>query len=187
MSDREMMRFQPTIVEGSMVIVPKRLRDGRGFFSRTWCTREFGTHGITEKFVQRNISHTRRRRTLRGLHFQRAPLADAKLVVCLAGAIYDVAADLRPGSKTFGQWVAVELSAESGTMLFIPPGCAHGFLTLEPNTMVEYLMSEFYCEELASGVRWDDALLNIRWPSRPLVVSERDRAWPDLIPAPKDH
>jgi dTDP-4-dehydrorhamnose 3,5-epimerase len=118
--------------------------------------------------------------TLRGMHFQRAPHAEVKLVSCTAGAIFDVAIDLRPDSKTLGKWVAAELRADTGAMLYIPEGFAHGYLSLEPATRVEYLMSAYYAPQAASGVRWNDPAFGIKWPVQPAVMNERDRSWPDF-------
>ena len=114
------------------------------------------------------------------MHFQRAPHAEVKLVSCTAGAIFDVAIDLRPDSKTFGRWVAAELRAETGAMLYIPEGFAHGYLSLEPDTRVEYLMSAYYAPQAAGGVRWNDPAFGIEWPKTPQVMNERDRSWPDF-------
>jgi dTDP-4-dehydrorhamnose 3,5-epimerase len=182
MAEPDLLKFEPTTVEGAMLITPQRIEDERGFFARTWCAREFEAHGLPTTFVQRNLSHTRSTGTLRGMHFQQPPHAEAKLVTCLAGAIFDVAVDLRPESASYGQWFGAELSGDRGNMLLVPEGCAHGFITLTPDATVEYLMSEFYQAEAATGVRWDDPFFKILWPVPPTQMSERDRTWPDYEP-----
>ena len=154
--------------------------DERGFFARSWCEREFASHGLNTRLVQCNVSFNVRKGTLRGMHYQDEPHGEAKLVRCTQGAIYDVAVDLRPQSPTFQQWVAAVLSAENRHMLFIPEGCAHGFLTLADNTEVFYQMSEFYYPESARGVRFDDPAFQISWPEKIEVISERDRTYPDF-------
>jgi dTDP-4-dehydrorhamnose 3,5-epimerase len=133
--------------------------------------------------VQRNISYNRRAGTLRGMHYQRAPHAEAKLVSCRTGRIFDVAIDLRRDSPSFGRWYGAELSANNAAMLYVPEGCGHGYQTLEPDSNVEYLISEYYHPEAAAGVRWDDPFFGIRWPIEPTVMNERDRTWPDFEPA----
>jgi dTDP-4-dehydrorhamnose 3,5-epimerase len=137
-------------------------------------------HGLLPCMLARNLSYNTLAATLRGMHFQRAPHAEVKLVSCIAGAIFDVAIDLRPDSKTLGKWVAAELRADTGAMLYIPEGFAHGYLSLEPDTRVEYLMSAYYAPQAASGVRWNDPAFGIKWPVQPAVMNERDRTWPDF-------
>lgn len=156
--------------------------DERGSFFRSWCASSFVDAGIEFTPVQGNSSTTRCRHTVRGMHFQRAPFADAKIVRCTAGRIHDVIVDLRPRSPTFRQQFAVELAAESGTMLFVPAGFAHGFQTLTDDVIVEYLMGESYHPEYYDGFRHDDAELAIDWPAPAIAVSQRDRSWPDLRP-----
>lgn len=177
------MRFLNTNVEGVMVITPDQFDDERGFFARTWALDEFEAHGLQTRMVQRNLSYNRASSTLRGMHYQRSPYAEVKLVSCLVGAVYDVAADLRPESLTFGKWFGVELRAETGTMLYVPEGCAHGYLSLEPDSSVEYLISEFYHPEAAAGVRWDDPFFGIGWPRQAAVMNARDASWPDFEPS----
>lgn len=154
--------------------------DERGFFARTWCAKEFEAHGLNPRLAQCSISFNRRKGTLRGIHYQVAPFAEAKLIRCTRGAIYDVAVDLRPTSPTFKKWVAAVLSAENRHMLYVPEGCAHGFLTLEPESEVFYQISEVYNAESARGVRWDDPTFQITWPEEVEVISERDRNYPDF-------
>lgn len=154
--------------------------DERGFFARTWCLREFETHGLKSALVQCSVSFNTKKGTLRGLHFQEDPHGETKLVRCTRGAIYDVVVDLRPSSPTFKDWYGVVLSAENHRALYIPEGCAHGLMTLEDNTEVLYQMSEFYHAESARGVRWDDPVFGVDWPGTVEVISERDRTYPDF-------
>jgi dTDP-4-dehydrorhamnose 3,5-epimerase len=176
------MIFTQTDLMGAFVIEPERLSDERGFFARTWCSREFTKHGLNPAVSQCNISFNKKKGTLRGLHYQEAPHEEAKLVRCTAGAIYDVIIDLRPASATFKGWTAVELNAENRKMLYVPEGFAHGFLTLADDTEVFYQMSEFYSAEHARGVRWNDQTFNIQWPISVVVVSEKDSQYSDYVP-----
>jgi len=154
--------------------------DERGFFARAWCQKEFGVHGLDANLVQCNISLNTRRGTLRGIHYQTAPYAESKLVRCTRGAVYDVVVDLRSNSPTYRDWIAVVLTAEMRNMVFVPHGCGHGFLTLEDDAEVFYQMSQFYNAESARGVRWDDPAFQIAWPSEPVVISGKDRTYPDF-------
>jgi len=154
--------------------------DERGFFARSWCQREFEEHGLNPRIVQCNVSFNEQRGTLRGVHYQADPHPEAKVVRCTRGAIYDVVVDLRPNSPTFKQWIGMVLSAANRFMLYVPEGCGHGLLTLEPETEVCYQMSEFYHPELARGVRWNDPAFQILWPEKVEVISDRDRAFPDF-------
>ena len=158
--------------------------DERGFFARSWCQKEFERHGLNPKVVQCNVSFNARRGTLRGIHYQDAPYPEAKLVRCTKGSIYDVVVDLRPESTTFKDWIAVVLTAERRNMVYVPEGCAHGFLTLEDETEVFYQMSEFYHAELSRGVRFDDPAFQIAWPDKVEVISERDRTYPNFAEVP---
>jgi dTDP-4-dehydrorhamnose 3,5-epimerase len=174
------MIFTEIQLNGVFLIELQRLEDERGFFARSWCKREFDQHGLRSEFVQCNISFNRKRGTLRGMHYQSAPYEEIKLVRCTKGAIYDVIIDLRPDSKTFREWLSLELSEDNQRMLYIPEGFAHGFLTLEDNTEVFYQMSEFYAPGHASGVRWNDPVFNITWPIDVKVISEKDEKIPDF-------
>ena len=174
------MRFQETNVEGVWLITPDQFDDERGFFARTWAQDEFENRGLEGRMVQRNVSYNRRRGTLRGMHFQREPHPEVKVISCTIGAIYDVAIDIRPESPTFGQWYGAELRADTGAMLYVPRGCAHGYLSLEGDSTVEYLISEFYHPEVAGGVRWNDPFFNVLWPAQPVVMNERDATYPDF-------
>ena len=174
------MIFVETRLKGAFVIEPERLEDERGFFARTWCQREFEAYGLNPRLVQCNISFNKEAGTLRGMHYQAAPYEEAKLVRCTQGAIHDVIIDLRPESPTFKQHTAVVLTAQNRKMLYVPEGFAHGFLTLEDHTEVFYQMSEFYAPEYARGVRWNDPVFNIQWPTAVQVISDRDRNYSDF-------
>lgn len=173
------MIFTETKLKGAFIIEPDRLEDERGFFARTWCQKEFQAHKLNPRLVQCNISFNKRKGTLRGMHFQVAPYEEAKLVRCTMGAIYDVIIDLRPDSSTFKKHIGVILNPENRTMLYIPEGFAHGFLTLEDNTEILYQMSEFFSSEHLRGIRWDDPTFRIDWPIEVRVISDRDRNYPD--------
>ena len=174
------MLFQPTKIAGVVQIDLEPVRDERGFFARSWCRDEFLKNGLSGSLSQCNVSGTRAKGTLRGLHYQEEPHAEAKLIRCTKGAIYDVAVDLRRNSRTFRQWVAAELTADNHRMLYVPEGCAHGFLTLEDDCEVFYQMSQFYYPESGRGVRWNDPAFGIAWPGEVHVISERDAAYPDF-------
>ena len=172
------MKFIETRLKGAFIIEPERLEDERGFFARTFCHKEFEAHGLNPRMVQCNISYNKHKGTLRGMHNQAAPMAEAKLVRCTRGAIYDVIIDLRPESPTYCQWLAEELNAENSKMIYIPEGFVHGFQTLEDDTEVFYQMSEFYSPEHARGVRWDDLVFGIEWPLNTKIISEKDNNYP---------
>jgi len=168
------MEFIATSLPGVFEIRIEPHCDDRGFFARVWCEQEFAAHGLNPKLAQCNISFNARKGTLRGMHFQVAPRAEAKLVRCTTGSIYDVVLDLRAESPTYKDWVALTLSAHNRTMAYIPEGCAHGFITLEDDTEVFYQMSEFHDPESARGVRWNDPAFGIVWPAKVEVISQRD-------------
>ncbi|HXK23385.1 MAG TPA: dTDP-4-dehydrorhamnose 3,5-epimerase family protein [Myxococcota bacterium] len=172
------MIFRETLVPGAFLIELEPHRDERGSFARSFCAREFEAHGLDPRVVQCNLSHNRLRGTLRGLHAQRPPHAEAKLLRCTRGALHDVILDLRPGSAAEGKHVAVTLRAGDGRMLFVPKGVYHGFLTLADDTEVFYQMSEFYEPTSAVGVRWNDPAFGIEWPGEVRVISERDASYP---------
>ena len=174
------MTFEETQLAGVFEVKLERANDARGFFARSWCKREFETHGLNPDLVQCNVSFNHRKGTLRGMHYQEAPNAEAKLVRCTRGSIYDVVIDLRPKSPSFRCWVGVVLSAEERNMIYVPEGCAHGFLTLQDNTEVFYQMSQYYSPESARGVRWNDPAFEISWPGKVEVISERDRNYADF-------
>jgi dTDP-4-dehydrorhamnose 3,5-epimerase len=174
------MEYHESKLRGVFEIRIEPKEDERGFFARTWCQREFEEHGLNPRLVQCSLSFNNKKGTLRGIHYQVEPHAEAKLVRCTRGAIYDVVVDLRKQSPTFKNWIAVTLSAEKRNMVYIPEGCAHGFLTLGDSSEVFYQMSEFYHAESARGVRWNDAAFQISWPESVTVISERDRTYPDF-------
>lgn len=174
------MAFTETKIEGVLILDPQRFEDERGFFAPAFRTSDFEERGLDARFVEGNISHSLRRGTIRGMHYQAAPHGQAKLVRCTRGSIYDVAVDIRPGSKTYGQWVGVELTAENRRMLYIPDDCAHGFQTLEDDSEVFYLVSSPYAPGAGRGFRWDDPAFRIEWPEvGERVLVERDRTYPD--------
>jgi dTDP-4-dehydrorhamnose 3,5-epimerase len=173
------MRFEPISLDGVWLIHLDLLKDPRGFFARTFCVNEFRAHGLETNFPQHSISCSSSKGTVRGMHFQRAPHGEVKLVRCLSGAIWDVVIDLRPESPTFRQWRGFELSAENQDQAYIPKGFAHGFQTLSDNAQVNYLISELHAPDLASGVRYDDPAFGIAWPLPVSAISEKDLLWPN--------
>lgn len=155
----------------------ERHRDHRGFFARTFCKKEFENVGLASEMVQANTSFNEKRATLRGMHYQRAPHAEAKLVRCTRGALYDVIVDVRPNSRTFKEWFGVKLTAQNYRMLYVPKGFAHGFITLKDRTEVMYQVSQFYAPDAGQGLRYDDPAIGIDWPLTPEVISDKDRSW----------
>jgi dTDP-4-dehydrorhamnose 3,5-epimerase len=174
------MKFVKTKLRGAWLIDAEPMQDHRGFFARTFCAREFAQHGLETDFVQHSTSYSSAKGTLRGMHFQRAPHAEVKIVRCLKGAIWDVIIDLRPGSPTYRRWQAFELTAENRRQLYIPAGCAHGFQTLCDDTEAGYLISAYYAPSAACGVRYDDPAFAIAWPLPPGPMSMMDKGWPDF-------
>lgn len=175
------MIFTETGLAGAYVIEPQRHEDERGFFARVWCQKEYQARGVNPRLVQCSVSFNKQRGTLRGMHWQQAPHAEAKVVRCTMGAVYDVVIDLRPASATFKHYAALLLTPENRTMLYVPEGFAHGFLTLMDNTEVFYQMSEFYHPERQAGVRWNDPAFGIHWIDDVRVISHRDAHYPDFI------
>jgi dTDP-4-dehydrorhamnose 3,5-epimerase len=176
------MLFQKTRLQDVRLIAMEPARDERGFFARTFCIREFDSEGLATTFVQGSVSHTLRRGTIRGMHFQRAPHQEVKLIRCIKGAIYDVLIDIRPESSTYMQWEAYELKAGDMLQLYVPRGLAHGFQTLAPETEVFYMMDEFYAADAAYGIRYDDPAFNISWPLPRTDISGKDVRWQDFKP-----
>ena len=172
------MKFAALQIPGAWVIDPDLLGDERGFFARTFCRKEFEQHGLSGDLAQCNVSFNRKRGTLRGMHYQREPHQEAKLVRCTQGAIYDVVLDLRPDSPAYLGWHAIELNAANRRMLYVPEGCAHGFMTLADESEVFYQMAEFYHPECSAGVRWDDPAFGIRWPFSEPIASAKDLSYP---------
>lgn len=175
-----MMRLQPTPLPAVFEVDSSAHADGRGSFRRLWCADSFARAGIAFAPLQSSLSTNLARHTLRGMHWQADPHGEQKLVRCLAGRIWDVALDLRERSPTYLKWHAVELSAEKGNALFLPRGVAHGFLSLTPDALVEYLIDAPHTPDAARGLRWNDPAFAIDWPHAPAVLSERDRDWPEF-------
>jgi dTDP-4-dehydrorhamnose 3,5-epimerase len=174
------MRFAPLPLDGAFRIDLERRGDNRGSFARMFCREEFRAFGLNEIWSQCNVSHSVLKGTLRGMHFQRPPKADAKLVKCMAGAVFDVIVDLRRGSQTFGHWTSVTLTAEGGEMIYIPQGFAHGFQTLTDDAELLYFHSDSYSPENEGGLFHGDPKVGIAWPLPVTSLSERDRALPPL-------
>lgn len=173
------MKFLETKLKGAFIIRPEKIEDQRGFFARVWCKKEFLKYSIDINFVQSNISFNKKTGTLRGMHFQRAPFEESKLIRCTKGAIFDVILDLRKESNTYKNWVSINLTAENHKMIYIPKGFAHGFQTLRDETEVAYLHSEYYVPDATSGVAWDDPAFRIIWPEiSTRIISDKDRNWP---------
>lgn len=176
------MKIHETPIRRALVVEAEPIADERGTFARTYSRQAFEELGIVWQPVESNVSSNAVAGTLRGMHFQADPLPDPKLVSCIRGSLFDVVVDLRPDSTTRGEWFAVVLNANNHKSLFVPPGCAHGFMTLEDDTTVHYLMGEHYVQALSGGVRWNDPAFAIEWPREPVVMSERDAQWPDWSP-----
>lgn len=172
--------FRETPLQGAYVLEPQPAHDERGYFARVWCAGELAEHDLNASWVQSSISFNEKALTLRGMHYQVAPHEEVKLVRCSSGAVFDAIVDLREDSPTFRQWFAVELNAHNNLVLYMPEGFAHGFLTLQDRSVVEYHMSEFQHADSARGARWNDDAFGIEWPSTPEVISERDRAYADF-------
>ncbi|HEY0371837.1 MAG TPA: dTDP-4-dehydrorhamnose 3,5-epimerase [Thermoanaerobaculia bacterium] len=173
------MIFTPGDLPGVFFIDVERREDERGFFARTWDGDAMRAHGLEADIVQCSISFNARKATLRGMHYQRAPHEETKLVRCTAGAIHDVLVDLRPSSPTYRKWMGVDLTADNRRTLSVPRGVAHGFITLSDASEVLYMIGTAYVAEAGAGVRWNDPAFGIAWPLAPQVLSERDRTWPD--------
>lgn len=171
------MRFVPTRIHGVTIVELEPLRDERGSFARTYCERDFAEAGLPFHVVQANVSTNIAAHTLRGLHYQQAPHGEPKIVSCVRGQIFDVAVDVRPDSPTYLAWEGIEMGPGVDRMLYLSEGIAHGFLTLEPDSEVHYLMGAPYVAEAAAGLRWDDPAIGIDWPAEPAIISERDRGY----------
>ena len=173
------MRFEQSPLPGAFVVDLDRKDDERGFFARTFCHDEFAEHGLVADYAQSSVSFNKRKGTLRGMHFQKKPHEETKLVRCTMGAIYDVIVDLRPGSPTQTRWFGIELSAVNRRALYVPKGFAHGFITLADESEVLYQISTQFHPESAAGVRWNDPAFTIEWPLEAALMSGRDRSYPD--------
>jgi dTDP-4-dehydrorhamnose 3,5-epimerase len=174
------MHFFDTALDGARLIEIEPAYDERGFFSRTFCAKEFAAQNLETNFVQHSLSYSAARGTLRGMHYQAAPHSEVKVVNCIRGAIWDVIIDLRLQSPTYRRWQGFELTAENHDQLYIPAGFAHGFQTLSDETELHYLISTFYEPSAARGLRFDDRAFAIRWPLPIAVISAKDLAWPDF-------
>jgi dTDP-4-dehydrorhamnose 3,5-epimerase len=177
------MNFTPTKLEGAFLLDLEPREDPRGFFARAYCVKELEAHGLALNIVQANVAFTRRKGTVRGLHYQVPPAAETKLMRCTRGAIFDLIVDLRPGSPTYLQHAGVELTAENRRSFLIPAGFAHGYQSLSDDAEVTYLVSEFYRPECERGLRYDDPALAIRWPLPVAMISDKDTSWPTLDPS----
>jgi dTDP-4-dehydrorhamnose 3,5-epimerase len=173
------MTFEETELKGAFVVGLKKIEDNRGFFARGWCQKEFADAGLNPNLVQINLAVSLKAGTLRGMHFQAAPHAEAKLVRCTRGQIFDVMVDLRPESPSHRKWFGLELSAENHKMLYVPEGFAHGYQTLTDDAEMWYQTSQFFASKAAGGVRYDDPAFGIAWPLPVSVISDADRNWPD--------
>ncbi len=174
------MNFTAAQIAGAWLIDIQRLGDERGFFARTWCERELTARGLDPAIAQESISWNLRKGTTRGLHFQRPPHDEVKIVRCTRGAIFDVIVDLRPDSPTFRRWQGVELNADNRRAFYVPKGCAHGFQTLVDETEVAYLISAFYAPESSTGYRYNDPAFGVSWPLSAAIISDNDLRWPDF-------
>jgi len=178
------MTFTETKIPGVLLVSADVFRDDRGSFEPAWVPEAFARRGLETQIAQGSFARTRQRGTIRGMHFQAAPFEEAKLIRAIAGAVYDVAVDLRPGSPTYCQWVGVELTPENRRMLYVPHGCAHGYQTLVDDTEVFYIVSAAYSPPHQRGVRWNDPAFGIDWPlGAPAQINERDATFPDFRPA----
>jgi dTDP-4-dehydrorhamnose 3,5-epimerase len=176
------MIFRETTVQGVYVVDSERADDERGFFARTFSAAEFGERGLETAVAESSVAYNCLRGTLRGLHYQRPPHEEAKLIRCTHGSVYDVAVDMRTGSPTHMRWAGLELSAENRLAFYVPPGCAHGYLTLADDSELHYQISIPHVHDAAAGLRWDDPLIGIEWPGTPVVISSRDASYPDFDP-----
>ena len=175
------MQFHPTMLCDVWIVHLEPARDSRGFFARTFCVDEFAAHGLETSYPQHSISFSVGKGTLRGMHYQREPHSEVKLVRCVKGAIWDVIIDIRPDSLTYRKWQGFELSSMSGHQLYIPKGFAHGFQTLSNDVEVNYLISKPYAPQSANGIRYDDPVFGIKWPLAVTEISEKDLHWPNFV------
>lgn len=174
------MKFKETKLKGAYVIEIQQLLDDRGFFGRSWCANELNEIGLKTNIAQANTSFSKKKGTLRGMHYQNDPYQETKLIRCTRGSIYDVIIDLRPESLTYKQWFGVELTQDNYKMLYVPEDFAHGFITLEDNCEVNYLVTQFYTPGAEAGIRWNDGQFNIQWPLNPVLISDKDKYHPDF-------
>jgi len=171
------MIFNETKLKGAFIIEPKKLKDKRGFFARAWDSEQIKEYGLNPKIIQSNISFNKKKGTLHGMHYQTVPYQEVKLIRCTQGRIFDVIIDLRNKSKTKHDWFGIELTAKNSKMLYMPKGFAHGYQALEDNTEVFYQISQAYKPKYERGIRWDDPLINIKWPMNKKIISDKDKSW----------
>jgi len=171
------MLFKQTPLKDANVIEIEKIEDERGFFARAWDDKVFDSHHLDNIIVQTNISFNQNKGTIRGLHYQKKPFEETKIIRCTKGQIYDVIIDLRKNSNTYLKWFGIELSEFNHKMLYVPKGFAHGFQTLKDNTEVYYNVSQYYAPEYEAGIRWNDPLFNITWPMQPTSISNKDNSW----------
>lgn len=176
------MKIHKTKIEGVFIIEPQPREDERGYFVRVFAKEVLKANGISYNVVHINQSLTKERGIIRGIHYQMKPFREDKIIQCIQGRIFDVAVDLRPRSKTFGKWISVELSGENKKMFLIPKGCGHAFQTLTPNCLIEYFVSEYYSPEFERGALWNDPFFKIDWPIKRVILSEKDKNWPQFRP-----
>lgn len=174
------MIIKPGPLSGTKIIQPELKKDFRGYFARIFCSEELKAEGIDFTIRQINQSLTKKHGTIRGLHYQKKPYEEAKLIRCLRGRVFDVGVDIRPESPSYGKWFSIELSEENQTILFLPKGFAHGFQTLTGDCEMEYLMSEYYYPEYNTGIRWDDKNIAVKWPIANAYVAEKDQIFPNF-------
>lgn len=175
------MIFTETKLKGAFVLEIKKLEDERGFFGRSWCANEMKEHGLNADICQANTSLSKEKGTLRGMHYQLDPYQETKLIRCTHGSIYDVIIDLRPDSPTYKEWFGIELTRDNYKMLYVPEDFAHGFVTLEDDVEVTYLVTQFYTPGAEAGIRWNDPGFKIDWPMDPKVFSDKDLNHPDYF------
>ncbi len=178
----DLMLFKETKLKGAYVVELDRIEDKRGFLARSFCQKEFKKNGLNFNIVQSSVSYNKKRGTIRGMHFQTSPYEEAKLVMCVKGELYDVIIDLRKNSPTYGKWFSIKLTETNYKSLYIPEGFAHGFQTLEDNTVILYQMSEFYYPESSRGIRWNDPAFRIKWPMDKFILSHKDKGYKDFMP-----
>ena len=171
------MIFTETILKNAYIIELEKREDHRGFFARTWDKKEFEEHNLNSNLVQCNVSFSKKCGTLRGMHYQKNPFEESKVIRCTKGKIFDVIIDLRSSSSTFKKWFGVELTEENYKMLYVPEGFAHGFQTLEDNSEIIYQVSEFYTPNSELGIHWNDHAFNITWPIEEKIITEKDNSW----------
>jgi len=171
------VKFCQTKIKGVYIIEPEPKIDKRGYFLRAFCKKKTKTLGIDFNIVQINRSFTKKKGTVRGLHYQKSPYQEDKIIQCLKGEIYNVVLDLRSNSSTFGKWISQRLSEKNKKMILVPKGCANGLQTLTNNCLIEYLMSEFYIPKYGAGIRWDDQFFKIKWPIKKIILSKKDKNW----------